>query len=389
MTSITATSHTKSLLIIFILIILIGCGIYFYFDNKKTLYPQSSDNITVVPTMNDAISNNSVWCGTLQLIWNDMKNEIIGQNIIFTPQFEEVVNLNKEDFNTNMLSENYYYKIYGRKSLALKAKIKQGILDKFNETSDILDDFDWSENSLDNTNNNQIRYFLYTMLKRKFEFLNEFNKLKVGKFGNKYQNVTYFGINENTYNSVGNQINVLYYKSKDDFALILNTKENDEVILYKTKNGNTFNEIYKSMTQKANNYKGKKDFTDIDEFKMPNLKFDEKREYEELSNRTFPISSKKCLAEIGVSECDGVIEKAIQTIKFELNEKGGEIKSEAAIENITIGSVDKPKKNEPRYFYLDDTFVIFLREKGKELPYFAGMINDISKFQTEVIKIKN
>ena len=41
----------------------------------------------------------------------------------------------------------------------------------------------------------------------------------------------------------------------------------------------------------------------------------------------------------------------------------------------------KPKADEPRYFYVDDTFAIFLREKNKPKPYFAGRIDDITKFQ--------
>ena len=36
---------------------------------------------------------------------------------------------------------------------------------------------------------------------------------------------------------------------------------------------------------------------------------------------------------------------------------------------------------EPRYFNVDDTFAIFLREKGRSLPYFAGKITDITKYQ--------
>ena len=72
--------------------------------------------------------------------------------------------------------------------------------------------------------------------------------------------------------------------------------------------------------------------------------------------------------------------EAIQTIKFSLDEKGGEIKSEAAID-MTIGVTSVPKADEPRYFYVDDTFAIFLREKGKTKPYFAGRIDDITKFQ--------
>ena len=45
-------------------------------------------------------------------------------------------------------------------------------------------------------------------------------------------------------------------------------------------------------------------------------------------------------------------------------------------------SIDsKPKEDEPRYFYVDNTFAIFLREKGKSKPYFAGGVEDITKFQ--------
>ena len=37
--------------------------------------------------------------------------------------------------------------------------------------------------------------------------------------------------------------------------------------------------------------------------------------------------------------------------------------------------------DEVREFAIDDTFAIFLKEKGKENPYFAGKISDITKFQ--------
>jgi len=37
--------------------------------------------------------------------------------------------------------------------------------------------------------------------------------------------------------------------------------------------------------------------------------------------------------------------------------------------------------DEIREFCIDDTFVIFLKEEGKNIPYFAGKISDITKFQ--------
>ena len=88
--------------------------------SKKTTKLQSDAGITVVPTMNDTITTDSSWCGTFQLVWNDMKNEVVKKDVVFNPQLDMVRNLNKEDYNETMLSEDYYYKIYGLKSLALK-----------------------------------------------------------------------------------------------------------------------------------------------------------------------------------------------------------------------------------------------------------------------------
>lgn len=363
----------KKLIIIIIFIILVISAIMVVNKTSSitntTAKLQQTDEITIVPTMDDKITADSSWCGTFQLVWNDMKNEVVKKDIIFKPQLDMVKNLNKEDFNESMISEDYYFKAYGLKSLELKENIENGIKEKFNQQSDILNDFDWSKSGL---NNKYIRrYFFYVMLYREFEFLQEFDKLESGKFGEKYNDVEYFGIDKNTKNSVGNQIDVLYYNSKDDFAIILNTKTNDEVIFCKNPQGKTFDEIYKNMNEEANKYDGNKKFEDLDEFKAPKLIFNKKREYTELENIEFETADHNTVE----------IEKAIQTIEFSLDEKGGKVKSEAAIEATDWTSVSKETKKQPRYFYIDDTFAIFLREKTKSRPYFAGRVNDIYKFQ--------
>lgn len=345
-------------------------------ENKSITILEKTDEISIVPTMNDKITTDSSWCGTFQLVWNDMKNEVVKKDVVFTPQLKIAENLNKEDFNETMLSEEYYYKIYGLKTIDLKKKIENDIKEKFNQTSDILNDFDWSENGLNNPNDiGSRRYFFYTMLFRKFEFLQEFDKLDNDKFGNEYKDIQYFGIDKNTKDSIGSQIKVMYYNSKDDFAVLINTKTNDEVIFCKNPKGSSFNEIYANMNNEATKYKGDKSFKSIDEFKAPNLTFDEKKEYKELEGKRFQTADP--------IYTEGEIYKAIQTIKLSLDQKGGEIKSEAAIDMKVDATAfnTKPKKEEPRYFYVDNTFVLFLREKGKEMPYFAGRIDDITKFQ--------
>lgn len=75
-----------------------------------------------------------------------------------------------------------------------------------------------------------------------------------------------------------------------------------------------------------------------------------------------------------------MIDQAIQTIQFELDRKGGKIKSEAGM-SVVATSLATPEKVEPREFLLDNTFAIFLMEEGEEVPYFAGKIENITLFQ--------
>ena len=328
--------------------------------------------LTVVPTMLDKITADSSWCGSFQLVWNDMKNEVVKQDIVFDPQEEMAANLNMEQFTDKMISKEYYYKKYGLKTLELKDEIERGIKSKFNHTSNIMGNFDWSDKGLNDPNDPFLdRYFFYAMLYRKFEYLTEFDKLDKGKFGSKHDGIEYFGIDRNTSRLAKNQITVLYYNSKDDFAIEIHTKSNDVVIFCKNPQGGNFKEIYDNMNRKSKEYTGDKYFKNIDEFKAPNLAFNVIREYTELQGKRFKTAYKED------EDWEGEITQAIQTIKFSLNEIGGEIISEVAI-NIMVAQAAIVK---PRFFHVDDTFAIFLKENGQPLPYFAGKITDISKFQ--------
>ena len=354
----------KVIVVIIIMILIIG--IFVYFINKKTKEGTSKmsgyelkSNINVVASLEDEITEDTAWCGTFNLIWNDLKNDLAKQDIVFTPQLKMVENLNKETFNTSYLSEESYYKTYGIPSIQLKEKIEKEIKEKFNETSDILDSFDWE-------NADPEDYFLYSMLKKEFEFPKQFIELPNGKFGN-YENVKYFGINSSTDENVREQVEVLYYNSKDDFAIKLKTKTDDEVIISKGNTQNTFKEIYEEIQKNNQNYKDNKALTKNDILQIPNIDFNVKKEYEELENNTFKFSNGE----------EYKIDKALQTIQFSLDKKGGKIRSEAGM-MINKSSLLQDK---PREFLVNDTFCIFLKEKNKELPYFASKISDITKVQ--------
>ena len=123
---------------------------------------QNTD-LNIVLSLEDEIEKNSVWCGTFNLIWNDLKKELVKKDIVFSPQLEIVKNLNKGTFTEKELQEKDYYKVLGKPTFALKKQIEEEIQRKFNEKSDILEDFEWQEEENED-------YFLYAMLKKEFHF---------------------------------------------------------------------------------------------------------------------------------------------------------------------------------------------------------------------------
>ena len=350
----------KFILVLVVIVVIAIFGILYFVNSKKNFTTTSfSDDIDVVATMDDKISADTAWCGTFQLVWNDMIDELVKKDVEFENQLEIVDNLNKRDFTVDNISEEYYYKKFGVKSIELKNEIENGIKEKFNETSDVLDSIDWTK--VEN------RYIFYVMLKKDFTYEKEFSDLKNGKFAGKYDNIKYFGIDDDTDDEVREQVDVLYYNSKDDCAVILNTVEGEQVILCKGINGNNFSEIYDNMKSKAESYAGKTRFGNNDYLRVPEIEFNIMKEYSELENKIF----------YSADNDEMEIMKALQTIKLNMDKKGGSIKSEAVMDLMKMSLVDDEKRN----FDFDDEYVMFLQETGREKPYFAMCVNDITKFQ--------
>lgn len=360
------------LTVLAIIILIIMATVVLYKKNSETSnnYKEIDAEMSIVTSLEDEIKTNTVWCGTFNLIWNDLKNDLAKQDITLANQSKLVDNLNKGTFNEKYLSEESYYKVYGKPTISLKKEIEKEIEERFKETSKILERFEWKESEAETKG-----YFLYAMLKKNFEFPNEFTVLDNGEFGN-YKNVKFFGINSKTDNVTRKQVEVLYYNSAEDFAIKLITKGNDEVIITKGNTEDSFLNIYQDIMKRKEGYKGSIKFANNDILKIPNIKLNIEENFKELENQPFYFA-------------DGTeysIDQAIQTIEFELDEKGGKIKSEAGI--MTSLGTSSIKKDEPREFVVDDVFTIFLIENGKELPYFAAKISDISQVQNNVEIIK-
>ena len=349
----------KILCLIGFLVFVAGCTAVN--DNNSTNFDQNGNIVTLFSSKTDA--QDKAWVGTFQIVFNDMKNHIFKQDIEFVGEkpTEDLIGLNNEEFKADMLNESSYYKSYGETSPQAKEKIKKAIKEKFNETSELLDLGDWSKSPTGD------KFYAYAMLKKEFEFLKEFDILDKSTFNGK-GNFDYFAIKSDSNKELYKNVKVLFYNNDNDYAVMLNTKTNDEIYLYRNDKNDTLKNLWDEMNDKAQKYKGNTYYTEHDKLKVPNIKVAQARRFDELCGKIIKGTNR-------------MFSLAIETLQFELDSKGGKVKSEALI--MTDNAMAPIGKIECREFNFDKTFNIFLVDSGKTEPYLGMRIFDLSKFQNK------
>ena len=298
-----------------------------------------------------------IFTPAFQLLWNDFSNLIIKDKIKFQGMQPKVLKkLNANKFTQDEISQDFYYKILALKTPELRLKIQDDLMKKFNEKSDLLDSIDWQPTNAE-------EYILYAMLKKDINFQKEFEILESKKFNNSKEKVKYFGVkNEN--NELKYQVKPLFWLTAQDFAVALDTNEGDKIILHRT---NAKNDIYERYDYIIKHQKTGLSFGESDKLIVPFVNIDEKIQYDALENRKI----------IG-SEL--YISKAIEIIKFKLDNKGASIKNEALLDIMTCSL---PIPGRERMYKFDKPFNIYLIEKDAKLPYFAVRIKDTEYLEKE------
>ena len=349
------------------------------FDNNEKSTIKENEDLLVVPTMLDEIKNDSVYCPTFQIVWNELSDYFCdGKKVEMLNGTNSLIeNLNERTFEKTDLSDDYYYVKVGKSVLSVKKEIEDGIKDKFNETSDILDMVAWGDDSGEDFNIDAYeKYVFYSMLKREFSFNEPFDVINENGIFKDFTNVKYFGINSDSDSKLRDQVDVLFYEDYNNHSVLLNTKQGDEVILLRVSDNSfkNFDEVYKYLEIKTNEFEGEREFVKDDELTVPNIKFDVLKKYNELIGKTFNSNE-------GVTR---EISDALQTIRFEIDNEGGKIKSEAIIA-VKMSAIILPR--EKRNFSYDDTFYLMLRENGKDKPYFMVRVDNIELFQETAEKM--
>ena len=313
----------KVLLVILCTTILLSGIVYAGVLIYKNL--NKNHNVTFNPTYQSTLDEhtvNNLWIGTLDLAWKDLE-EKVGGRIELEENIDIANELNNSSFSKDMLDENDY-------TINVTRTVTNGynIETKLNKNLNFLYSFD--------------------------NFNNDYN-YTFGKDGTDY--IKYFGINNASKEELNQNVEVLFYNGNNDFAVLLNTKEGDKIILYRTDENKSFNEYYEDINNKKGNYNGSTAFEENDELLVPYVNVNGTVAYNELVDKI-------------IKNTNGMyISNVIQDVNFNLNESGCNMQSHATMttEYLSVGS---------RYFWFRDTFIIFMKEGNSNMPYFALKVDN-------------
>ena len=296
----------------------------------------TNHNITMNPTYQSTLDENTInnlWIGTLDLAWKDLKEKISLDKIELEGDNPKIVDeLNNSTFSKEMLNQNDY-KINVERTATNGYKIDATL----NKELNFLEVFD--------------------------NFSNDYTKWK---FGKDEDFIKYFGINNASSEKMNKNVEILFYNKigngdlrSNDMAIKLKTKEDDEIILYRTNDKKSFDEYYKDIELKSKQYNGRTKFSEDDELRIPYIRINGMISYNELYGKEIKNSKELYIYDV------------IQNINFSLNEKGCNLSSKATMVTEYTGLGDDTK-----YCYFDNTFIVFMKEKNCDRPYFALKVDN-------------
>lgn len=310
----------------------------------------------VTSYLQDDIVNgkNLLYCSTFQIAWNAFCDDIIKEPLRLKGNPLIAQMLNKRLTGKEDISEDCYLSMAGFNKDGIVEKIKQALKEKFNETPGIDISLSRPDDILS-----------YAFLLKDLKFKKDFESLDKPIMFNGSIPVQAFGIKEYAYDeghmSLGEQVSVLYYNNDSDFIVGLKSvSPKDEIIVAKIVPQKTMLEAINSVFNRINTAQPSS-LKEKETLQIPKLDFDVLHSYSELVakdvlNKGFESYS---------------IAKAIQSIRFRLNEKGALLKSEAAMVFKMAILTEKP-----RNFIFDKPFLICLKEKGAKYPYFAMWVDN-------------
>jgi hypothetical protein len=322
----------------------------------------------VVPTLDTPVpeGKNVVWCGTVQLAWKHLVKDVLREPAKIQGAEEVVSRLNKAQLGEEDLPPDSYLATAGFAKDGIVEKVKSEMQRRFQEEVDI-----------DALAPNDILAYAYLEASAAFTtpfFENRGLFRFVGSDGVATQ-VSSFGIEERheyAYEELREQIDVLYslrqngsHEGLEEFVVDLcrDSSRNQIVVACVPRKATlleTLADVEKKIQGSARSpyaeYQRRFGIRDV--LLVPNLNWEVRHNFAELEG------GDKRFTNAGFGGY--YIAKAMQTIRFRLDRSGAELASEAQ-------HICKPSAT---FFVLDRPFLIFMRKREAERPFFVMWVDN-------------
>jgi hypothetical protein len=331
------------------------------FDQKGLLTAKADElkQTQIAATLNTPIKagQNVLWCGTFQLAWNEVSS-LLGEDQHFLNEPPLVVDLNRKAFTRADLDDASYIAMAGFVRDGIYEKIPKALQGKFHGLA--RPHYLPKPDAADSPND----IIAYSYLFKNLQFAKPFERID-GGLNFQGTQVECFGVNSHKpgHAAIRRQVSILDYVSPDDFVVELATKsDGDRVILAKVKPQETLEKTVQAVGSRVSSARPQQMGND-DVLKVPKLNFDLTRKYQELIGLILAVKNPRAY--------DLRITEAMQNIRFQMNEKGVVLRSEALIQ-YKSGSVSV----DSRRMILDQPYLIMLQMKGDKTPYFVLWVDN-------------
>ena len=314
-------------------------------------------------------SNNLLYCASFQMAWDIMRDQIIKGDIMLEPDTLLAIQLNRQLVGRKDISTGSYVAVAGELSKDLVARIKNELKEKFGDQAT-------HEFNIPPSTSSDRQLIAYAFLYKNLEFPFEFEKLDdpiafaangrevhVKGFG-----ISSFSSSKRQHGKISNQVAIFDYRNENDFILSLTSKsDDDQIILAKVVPNKTLLQTFTAVMHRI----GKNEATLLrndETLRIPKIDFDLSQNFSELENKRIMNKGWE----------GWFMAKATQDIRFKLDERGAVLKSRGFLSMMKEEA--PPNMAKPRRFIFDKPFLICLKQKNGDYPYFVMWLNNSELF---------
>jgi hypothetical protein len=313
----------------------------------------------VVPHMEVPITagENVVYCSTFQIAWKDMKDRIVGEDIRLEKPLETVARLNKALSTEADISTEDYIARAGVGSDAFVDDLNRALLARFGGDAPRVGDRYRSGE----------RILAYAFLKKDLRFEHPFEVFEnpVAFYTDSGRAlVDGFGIGSfstERHAELRDQVEIVDYAGGEDFVIRLRSaRPDEEIILANVPPGETLLATFAAVDDRVRRSAPAR-MEEHDVLMIPMLDVSVGHSYDELLG-LFLLND-------GFEEY--FVDEAFQGIRFNMNQRGVSVDSEA---KFVLEKKGPPPGHKLLVF--DDPFVLYLKQKGGKYPYFAVWVGN-------------